>query len=600
MVVVADSAFASDDSQEVKSKLAGLRKALDQLQGAIGDFNAHSGDNIPEATKTTLGLRLKDFISYQNDTVQLGLTVSPKAALIQANDDDTVKNREKMIADIGTLTQSALDRLASERSANATKQQKIEAFMVGVPAVVIAIGVLIAAWMFASQIRRPLKMIIAAMRRVAEGALETDIPFVAKRDEIGELAQALVIFKDEALANRRRVGEAENERRCKREEQRRAEEEAAQAAIRGERDVVVASIGAGLAKLAAKDLTYRMLSDLPDAYRRLQADFNAAIDNFEDALRMVNGSTAAVRSGTQEISTAADNLARRTEQQASNLEETSAALEEVTVTVRNTAEAATQARDVVSTTRVGAENSGVVVRRAVEAMGKIEKSSKKISEILGVMDEIAFQTNLLALNASVEAARAGEAGRGFAVVATEVRALAAALGHGGQRDQGPRRGVVGAGRGGRRIGGRDRSSAGAHRRRSRRHRRLDRRDRRQRPRAGGGLAASQRRHGSIGPHDATERRGVRAGDGGRSQPRRGRPGTGAPRWAVPNRRRSQLALARAPVAAGGRRLRETAAACWSRSGGGAARRCLCGLTTPASRPGLSSASLLAPDTAETT
>ena len=155
VVVVADSAFASDDSQEVKSKLAGLRKALDQLQGAIGDFNAHSGDNIPEATKTTLGLRLKDFISYQNDTVQLGLTVSPKAALIQANDDDTVKNREKMIADIGTLTQSALDRLASERSANATKQQKIEAFMVGVPAVVIAIGVLIAAWVFASSNSSP-------------------------------------------------------------------------------------------------------------------------------------------------------------------------------------------------------------------------------------------------------------------------------------------------------------------------------------------------------------------------------------------------------------------------------------------------------------
>ena len=138
----------------------------------------------------------------------------------------------------------------------------------------------------------------------------------------------------------------------------------------------------------------------------------------------IAGSADLVAAGGREVTSASEDLSRRTEQQAASLEETSAALTAVTETVRKTADGAGRARQAVGETRSDAERSGEIVRHAVEAMGRIEKSSQQIGQIIGVIDEIAFQTNLLALNAGVEAARAGEAGRGFAVVASEVRALA--------------------------------------------------------------------------------------------------------------------------------------------------------------------------------
>ncbi len=184
------------------------------------------------------------------------------------------------------------------------------------------------------------------------------------------------------------------------------------------------ALSTALTALAAGDLTYRIDANLPAKADVLKNNFNTATQQLEDVVKAVTETVSSITSGSSEISRSTDDLSRRTEQQASSLEETAAAIDEITSTVQRTAQNTSELATATTKTRQAAEHSGSVVQNAIAAMSQIEHSSGQISQIISVIDEIAFQTNLLALNAGVEAARAGDAGKGFAVVAQEVRELA--------------------------------------------------------------------------------------------------------------------------------------------------------------------------------
>ena len=326
----------------------------------------------------------------------------------------------------------------------------------------LSIILLVGAALISASVTRPIHRLTDRMGALSEGDTESLVPYGKDRTVFGEISRALEVFRQSLIERasmqeqeekrvaeeRARERQADEERRAaeakqqaaeqEAEEQRRSSEEKARAerethlkTTQAEREAraaelasVVKALGVGLQNLADGKLSSRITEEFPADYEKLRTDFNAAVTALRDTVGAVMSNAESIRNETTEITAAADDLSTRTEKQAATLEETAAAMDELTTSVRSSSAGADEASDMSLEAQQKAEQGRDIASRAVEAMQSIQSSSKEISKITSVIEDIAFQTNLLALNAGVEAARANEAGRGFAVVATEVRALA--------------------------------------------------------------------------------------------------------------------------------------------------------------------------------
>lgn len=353
---------------------------------------------------------------------------------------------------------SATAQAAAEREARAAVAALNFAQMVSLALGALVAAVLVGSAIFgARSIARPIAQITTSMSSIARGQLSTPIPHLGRGDEIGQMASAVEVFKENGIRVAA-LGEEEAERarqaaeRAKMMERFQAEfDEAIAAAVEGDfsrnidgvfgdtdvdritrnfnqmltaTDQALTEAGDVLSALARTDLTQRMTGSYKGDFAKLGENTNQVADKLTEIVGQLRTTSGALRVATEEILAGANDLAERTTKQAAAIEETSAAMEQLTATVGENATKAESAFGRSQAAAQLADEGGTVMTQATGAMERITTSSAKVSDIIGMIDDIAFQTNLLALNASVEAARAGEAGKGFAVVAVEVRRLA--------------------------------------------------------------------------------------------------------------------------------------------------------------------------------
>lgn len=334
-----------------------------------------------------------------------------------------LREKRQQLSEFTIAVSDGIDKIASSQTLAASTAARSAITSIGMTVVLTILGGLIIAAILIVAISKPIQAVTATIHRLANGDNGVSVPGIDRRDEIGVMAKALSVLRanaEEKLTIEQQAEAARNRSEIERDEREREKQEQAanlQSAIR--------ELAQALGRLAKGDISLDISSPFDGELDRLRIDFNSAQSHLRQVLQAVGRSASAIRTNTFELQTGVGDLSTRTERQAASLQRVALSLDQITETVRSSTERASEAATIAGDASNAASRSTEVVRRAVSAMDKIDHSSRKISQIISVVDEIAFQTNLLALNAGVEAARAGEAGKGFAVVAQEVRELAA-------------------------------------------------------------------------------------------------------------------------------------------------------------------------------
>jgi methyl-accepting chemotaxis protein len=397
-------AAGSSYFDEAKQRLTHAESLVPSAKQSIDEILARL-DEVQGLTETTIDQRKNGDLKGAEATLMLVNQKLPKLiASIQAN-DDALTNR---------MNQGA-DALSVHLNSSVN-------YMLMALAGLIMLAILLGMYAAQKGIAAPLMRLHQRMVTLAHGDTASEIEGKERRDEIGQMASAVAIFRDNAVERSRLEAQAEADRILS--DSDRSQRETRQAAEAAQLQQAVQAVGDGLKRLAEGDLVTQIDTQFVAHLDQLRRDFNSSLNKLNGTMQAASSNARAISAGADEIRSAADELSKRTEQQAASVEETAAALEQITTTVKDAAKRTQEASQLAAHTRGDAERSGEIVRNAIEAMQQIEKSSGEIGNIIGVIDDIAFQTNLLALNAGVEAARAGDAGKGFAVVAQEVRELA--------------------------------------------------------------------------------------------------------------------------------------------------------------------------------